>query len=257
MQPIDDVCVIMPCYNEDLASVIKTYSLLGMAGFKVIIVDDGSHMEFPDEMNVITYPANVGYGYAIKQGIKAADTPYIITADADGQHRVEDVEKLYKVFKMIDNCAMIVGCRWNLKEQPVRWFARKVINLIGSLWAKHLLVDLNSGLRMFKRELAINYSPILCDTFSFTTSLTMSLITDGYKIAWFPIDVQPRNFGKSRVKLIRDGFVTLFYIFYIGAALNTRGLRAWLRKFTRSLSTQSTISEDAPMEPKVSIKDSR
>ena len=229
---INDVTVIMPCYNENLASVIKTYSLLGMSGFKVIIVDDGSHMDFPDEMNVISYPANMGYGYAIKQGIKAADTPYIITCDADGQHRVEDVEKLYKVFKMIDDCSMLVGCRWNIKEQPIRWIARKVINLIGSLWAKHYLIDLNSGLRMFKRQLALDYFPILCDTFSFTTSLTMSLVTDGHKIAWFPIDVQPRNFGRSKVKLIKDGLVTMWYIFYIGFALRTRGIRAWLRRST-------------------------
>ena len=226
---IQDCTIVIPCYNEDVQSITKTYHELGMAGFKVIIVDDGSHMDFPDEMNVITYPANMGYGYAIKQGIKEADTPIILTMDGDGQHTVSDAQKLYATFKIIDDCAMLIGCRWNLKEHPLRYFARKVINFIGSLWAKHYLIDLNSGMRIFRRDLAIGYSQILCDTFSFTTSITMCFVTDNYKVAWFPIDVKPRNFGKSRVRLLRDGIITLVFIFWIGFALRTRNIRSWIR----------------------------
>lgn len=226
---ITDCYVIIPCYKEDVKSVVKLYCELAERGFQVLIVDDGSHMELPEELNYITYPANMGYGYAIKRGIKHVDTPYIITCDGDLQHRPEDIEKIYKVFKMIDNCSMLVGCRWNLKESWYRWFFRKVINFIASCWSLNFMQDLNSGLRIFRRDLATDYSPILCDTFSFTTSLTLCLVADNYKVAWFPIDVLPRAYGKSRVKLIKDGLITVWYIFYIGAALRTRGIRNTFR----------------------------
>jgi hypothetical protein len=149
--------------------------------------------------------------------------------DGDGEHTADDARKIYTVFKLISKCDMVVGCRWNLKERPIRWIGRKVINLTASIWARHLLVDLNSGMRIFRRELALGYEPILCDTFSFTTSLTMSMVTDGHKVAWFPIDVQQRAFGKSHVRLVRDGLITIWYVFWIGFALRTRNLRAWIR----------------------------
>lgn len=222
-----DLAVVIPVYKESNAIVTKLYRQLTLLGCQVIVVDDGSTMDL--EFPYYTYPSNRGYGYAIKHGIKQATKPLILTMDGDGEHRVEDVEKLYQVFNLITDCAMLVGCRWNKTESPIRWIGRKAINFLATLWSRHLLVDLNSGMRMFKRELAMGYAPILCDTFSFTTSLTMAMVTDNHKVAWFPIDTNPRAYGKSHVKLVRDAIVTIRYIFYIGFALRTRRLRSWIR----------------------------
>ena len=210
-----DVTVVIPCYNENNEAVIKTCSELQSMGMNVIVVDDGGTMDLPNTIKTIRYTPNMGYGYALKQGIKAADTDFIITMDGDSQHLPKDAWKIYTVFKLIDDCTMVVGSRWNLKEIWYRWFFRKVINFIASCWANHYMQDLNSGMRMFRRKIVLDYQDILCDTFSFTTSLTMSIVTDGYKISYFPINVQPRAYGKSRVKLIRDGVITIWYIFYI------------------------------------------
>lgn len=227
--------VVIPVFNEDVKNVTKTYCELKMQGFEVIIVDDGSNMDFPEELNVISYPANIGYGYALKQGIKKAETPFIITMDGDGEHTSSDAQKLYTVFNLIDDCDMLVGCRWSVNEKPIRWIGRKAINFLASLWSRHFMVDLNSGMRMFKREIAVGYEPILCDTFSFTTSLTVAMTADNYKVAWFPINVQRRYSGKSNVNLIKDGFITVFYIFWIGFALRTRRIRAWLRSMWKPI----------------------
>lgn len=224
---MNDLSVVIPCYKEDPLIVEELYLALLKLGCEVIVVDDGNSMDL--SINYITYPANMGYGYAIKHGIKRATRPIILTMDGDGQHTIQDVHKLYNVYKMIDNCRMVVGQRWSLKERPLRWLGRKVLNFIASLIAGHYLVDLNSGMRIFDRQMAISYSPILCDTFSFTTSLTMAVVTDGYKTAYFPINVQPRVSGKSHVKVVRDGLVTAYYILWVGIALRTRSLRKWLR----------------------------
>lgn len=224
-----DLTVILPCYKEDPDIVLKTYNEVQSLGCKVIVVNDGNTVDLHQTIQSINYVPNMGYGYALKKGIEKADTDLVLTMDSDGEHRAEDVIKLYNVFKMVTKCDMVVGCRWNKKEKWYRWIGRKSINFIASSFARHYLIDLNSGMRIFRRELAISYKSILCDTFSFTTSLTMCMVTDNYKVAWFPIDTNPRTFGKSHVRLVRDGLITVWYIFYIGFALRTRKIRAWLR----------------------------
>ena len=128
---------------------------------------------------------------------------------------------------------MVIGVRWNIKDGPIRWFFRKCINFVASFISGHYHPDLNSGMRIFRKDIVMAYRPILCDTFSFTTSLTMAMTTDGYKVCYFPIDVLPRKYGKSKVKLLEDGLVTLYYVVWVGLALKTRKLRAYLRKFYR------------------------
>ncbi len=230
-----NLSVVIPVYKENPLIVKDLYRGLQKLGCEVIIVDDGNtmHLDIPH----VTYSPNRGYGFALKQGIRAATKDLVLTMDGDGEHRIEDVVKLYTVFNLITNCDMLVGCRWNKKESAIRWIGRKTINFIAACWSRHFLVDLNSGMRIFRRDLAIGYEPILCDTFSFTTSLTMCMVTDNHKVAWFPIDTNPRAYGKSHVKLFRDAIITIRYIFWIGFALRTRRLRAWLRSFIPTLST--------------------
>lgn len=222
--------VVIPCYKEDVALVTQTYCELALLGAEVIIVDDGDTMDLPDDLNFYSYQPQMGYGYAIKEGIKRSTQSIVCTMDGDGQHKVQDVLKLYSLYKLDPTLKLIVGQRWNLKETWHRWFGRKVLNFLASCISGHYLSDLNSGMRLFTRSEALGYSPILCDTFSFTTSLTMAMVTDGHKMTYFPIDVQPRAFGKSHVRVVKDGIVTLYYIIWVGLALRTRKMRAWLRR---------------------------
>lgn len=228
--PVNDLTVVIPVHKEDPAIVIDLYRRITALGARVLIVDDGNTMDLPDEVNVISYYIHQGYGYAIKQGIIHTMTPIVLTMDGDGQHTVDDVCTLYKIYKLLD-AKMIVGQRWNLNERPLRWVGRKVLNFIASCIAGHYLVDLNSGMRIFDRNMALGYSPILCDTFSFTTSMTMAVVTDRHKMAYIPIDVHPRIKGRSHVKVVRDGLITLYYIVWVGLALRTRRFRYWLRNF--------------------------
>lgn len=226
---LDGLTVVMPCYKEDNELVTNLATSLQNKGAEVIVVDDGGFMDLPNTIGTIRHTPNMGYGYSLKKGIRAATNDIVATADSDGQHLVEDVVKLYHIYKMIDDCKMVVGARWNLKEKPLRWIARKCLNFMASIIAGHYMVDLNGGLRVINRDIAIGYEPILCDTFSFTTSLSMSMVTDKHKIAYFPINVQERKYGKSRVRLFRDGLITVYYIIWVGLALKTRKVRAWLR----------------------------
>lgn len=225
-----DLTVIIPCLREDEKLVTELYNKLCWLGCTVIIVNDGDYMDLDDDVRSISYYPNMGYGYAIKKGISQTTTPISCTIDGDGQHLIEDIQMLYNAYKMVKDCKMIIGRRWNLNERGLRYWGRKGLNFLATVIANHYMVDLNSGIRVFDTQLAKGYSPILCDTFSFTTSFTMAMITDKHKVEWLSVDVQPRTYGKSRVRVVQDGFVTLYYILWVGLALRTRNIRAWLRK---------------------------
>ena len=223
---MDDLSIIIPCYNENNESLSRTVNDLKSLGAEVIVVDDGSQTPFPDS---IKHGTNFGYGAALMTGIKNATRPLIISCDGDGQHVTKEVVKIYHAFKLMETADMVIGVRRLKGEKALRFLGRKFLNWTASLLCTYWIPDLNSGLRIFKRHIALGYFPILCRTFSFTTSLTISMMADKYKVEFFPINVEDRAHGKSHVKVIKDGIITLYYILRNSIALRTRGLRSWKR----------------------------
>lgn len=222
-----DLSVVIPSYEEEHSIIDKLVSELNSLGAEVIVVDDGSENPYPRS---IKHGTNFGYGAALMTGIKNATRDLILTMDSDGQHQVSSVVKLYHAYKLMD-ADMLVGVRRLKNESFIRFIGRKALNWTASIFCTYWLPDLNSGCRIFKRHIAIGYFPILCKRFSFTTSITISMLCDGYRVEFFPIKVEDRHHGKSRVKLVRDGLVTLYYILRNSIALRTRKLRGFLRGF--------------------------
>ena len=225
MPDLSGLSVVIPAFNEDHMTLYNIQEELELLGAEVLVVDDGSETPFPYG---IWHERNLGYGNTLMTGIRTATNEVVLTMDGDGQHRVQDVVNLYKVWQMLE-VDMVIGARRLTYEKPLRMWGRKCLNLIASMFTQIYMNDLNSGMRIFKRNIAVGYFPILCGTFSFTTSITMSYMCDDYKVEWFPIKVASRSHGKSHVRVVKDGLVTLFYILRIGIALRTRRIRAWLR----------------------------
>lgn len=223
---MDNLSIVIPVFNEDHGTIYNLQEELELLGAEVIIVDDGSDVPYP--YATVSHPKNLGYGQSLMTGISKASRSIILTMDGDSQHIPQDVKNLCSVWKMLD-VDMIIGARRLTYEEPLRMFGRKALNLISCLFTGIFPNDLNSGMRIFKRDIAMGYFPILCKTFSFTTSITMSYLADGHKVEWFPIKVSKRKYGKSHVNIIKDGWTTLKYIIWIGFALRTRRIRAWLR----------------------------
>lgn len=228
MASLKGLSVVIPVFNEDDDILGGTCEVLQELGAEVIVVDDGS--KTPSKFATITHNKNCGYGSALMTGISAASNDLIITADGDGQHSASEVMRISEAWKLMPKVDLLIGTRRIKKEIWYRYLARKAINLVASLVANFWMPDLNGGLRMFRKSLVMNYFPILCKQFSFTTSLTMSMMLDNYTVEWFPIKVAQRPKGKSKVNLLKHGLITLFYILWIGAGLRTRGIRAAWRR---------------------------
>ena len=81
-----------------------------------------------------------------------------------------------------------------LSRRPAKWFLRVIANYV----ANKKIPDLNSGLRVFRRDVAVQYFAILSDQFSFTTTITLALLCDNYAVTYIPIDYRKRQ-GKSKI----------------------------------------------------------
>ncbi len=214
------VSLLIPAYNEE-QSIIDTiqnakllFKNLKIKDFEIIVINDGSTdktKEYAKKTGakIITHPQNLGYGFSLKNGIKNAKFQTIIITDADQTYPLDEVPKLYTEYKK--GFDMVVGKRIGYKESVFKIILRKILKSVVEFAAGRKIPDINSGLRIFKRDTIKEYLPQLCETFSFTTSATLAYMMNGKFVSYVPINYGKRK-GKSKVNLIRDSFKTIFYI---------------------------------------------
>lgn len=213
-----ELTVIIPAYNEE-AGISDTLALLKpfveKNGWKVIVINDGSTDNTKDSLNansfvkVITHKVNRGYGASLKSGLSGASTELVAFYDADGQHRPEELEKLWNAWNEQD---MIVGQRvkgshFSISRAPGKWILGKTANFL----AGRKIPDLNSGLRIVKRDIIMKYLQLFPDGFSFSTTSTIAFLSDKKLVEYLPITTSKRK-GKSSVNQVKDGFNTALLI---------------------------------------------
>jgi len=186
--------------------------LTGAAGARVLVIDDGSTDGTADVARaagatVIQHSRNSGYGSGLKTGIRAAETPIVAIFDADAQHRVEDLVRLVGAIGEHDT---VIGARSSASHQPfLRRPGKWMLQRTASMLVGQKIPDLNSGLRVFRREIIARYLHLLPDGFSASTTSTICLLQRGYDVAFLPITVDKRV-GKSTVRQVRDGVRTIY-----------------------------------------------
>lgn len=209
------VSIVVPVHNED-PTVVRRLTEDCRAAYdqtELIIVDDGSSP--PQPVATLRHAKQRGYGAAVKTGLTTASQPWIITVDGDGQHRVEDIARLYEFVTACD-LDLAIGDRRHQPER-IRRAGSQCMNALASLVTGLRIQDLNCGLRIFRRALAVRYQDQCCDGFSFTTSIAMAFLAEGRRVGWLPITVRPRTHGGSKVRLIEDGCLTAFHIVRLGS----------------------------------------
>lgn len=204
--------IIIPAYNEqdsigqvlDHVEEVVTNSDLTC---QLLVVDDGStdrtvEIARSKRCEVVEYPNNRGYGAAIKAGIRRARHDVIIITDADGTYPTEVIPHLIELMADYD---MVVGARTGEKvhvplvRRPAKWFIRTLANYLAGVH----IPDLNSGLRAFRKDIALRFYPILPNGFSLTTTITLAMLANDYLVKYVPISYHHRS-GRSKIRPIRD-----------------------------------------------------
>lgn len=212
-----DATLVIPVYNEAGGIRDAILSLLAQEWIDtmdVIVVDDAStdgtheilsnlHKERGGFL-LLAHEENSGYGASLKTGIREASTEWIIITDADNSY------PNHRIPELLDKAVqgrhdMVVGARTkaNVQIPLVRRPAKWVLNKMANYLADRTIPDLNSGLRVFRRQIALDFFDLLSNRFSFTTGITLIMLCHGFRVHYEPIEYYKRT-GKSKIQPIRD-----------------------------------------------------
>lgn len=211
------VSIIIPAYNEEAGIGGVLRELIESFGdrHEIIVVDDGSTDgtakavgEFSG-VRLIRHRRNFGYGAALKTGILNSTSELVCFFDADGQHNPEDITRLLEA---APNADMVVGARGRSAFKLIRRMPGKLLlGLVARLLTSRKIPDLNSGLRLVRRQIMLRYIHLLPDKFSATTTMTMIMLVRNYTVVYIPITVRKRV-GVSQVRQFRDGLGALLLL---------------------------------------------
>ena len=165
---------------------------------------------------VIRHRRNKGYGAALKSGIRATESEFVLTLDADGQY---DPGVILKLWDKAGDYDMVSGRRTqvlhsSLWRMPGKWLLGWMANYL----AKQTIPDLNSGLRLFRTDVIKKYLHICPMGFSFSTTSMMALLSRGYNVGFVPVEVRKRA-GHSTVN-VSTGLETIILILRVAALFN-------------------------------------
>lgn len=190
--------VLIPAYQPGQGLITSTQRLL-KAGYEIVVVDDGSDTPFVDifakldkRVQLVTHKQNKGKGAALKTGYKYIrnnfDNYVVVTADADGQHDVRDIEKVAQAYGEHPG-ALLLGSREfgqthvPLKSRLGNTITRKVFALI-----THVKVnDTQTGLRAFDESLTDFMLDVEGERFEYEMNVLLACSRAGVEILELPI----------------------------------------------------------------------
>jgi len=215
------ISVVIPAYQEVAIIgevVTKTKKVLGsFETFEILVIDDASTDgtgEAAEQAGarVIRHPYNKGNGAAIKTGIRNARGDIIVFMDGDGQHDAVDIPRLLDYMDVYD---MVIGARSPRSYQDWRRKnANRAYNVLATYICGTSVLDLTSGFRAVRADLARKFCHLLPNTFSYPSTMTIVMFKAGYSVRFVSIDVTKRV-GASKINIFRDGFRFLAIILKI------------------------------------------
>jgi glycosyltransferase involved in cell wall biosynthesis len=219
-----DVTVVLPCYNEVghvEEEIVRIAAALDASGYTydLDVYDDRStdgtrellkelseSGRFP-RMRYMPRARNGGSGTIRRIGSQEARGRIVVWTDADMTYPNERIPEFARMLEDDDTIDQVVGARkteegtYKLLRVPAKWTIRKIASYLTGT----KIPDLNSGLRAFRREVAVPYLPLLPPGFSCVTTLTVSFLANGHEVKYEPIDYAKRA-GKSKFNFVKDAY---------------------------------------------------
>jgi glycosyltransferase involved in cell wall biosynthesis len=194
--------IIIPVYNEEGAveDIIRRCDRVLEGGYEIIVVDDGSTDATPgilkkidlSSLRIVRHIKNTGNGASIMTGVEHARGEWIATIDADDTYRPEDIPRLFEQVRS-EGADMIVGFRRDLMEGPFfHKTARNFLRKFAELCSGQKIEDINSGLRICRKELIERYTDLYPNRFSLHIVLMVCAGKAKAKILYEPISYGPR-----------------------------------------------------------------
>jgi len=216
------VSIILPCYNEQdhvTVEVARICAAMDASGdsYEVLAFDDASTDEtlarlhevapqFP-RLQIVHFHRNGGSGTVRRIGTQRARGEIVVWTDADMTYPNERIPEFVQMLEKDETLDQVVGARTSeqgthkLLRVPAKWFIRKIAEILTNTQ----IPDLNSGLRAFRRQVALPYMRLLPPGFSCVTTITIAFLSNQHDVRYVPIDYAKRA-GTSKFKFIRDAY---------------------------------------------------
>ncbi|ADH69173.1 glycosyltransferase family 2 protein [Nocardiopsis dassonvillei] len=220
-QPVR-VTIVLPCYNEETHVVDEVKRICGamdasVYSYELLAVDDAStdatlarlrEVEplYP-HMRVIAFGHNGGSGTVRRIGSQRARGEFVVWTDADMSYPNERIPELVGMLEEDPETDQVVGARTQemgshkALRVPAKWVIRKIAERLTNT----RIPDLNSGLRVFRREVARPYLRLLPPGFSCVTTITLAFLSNQHPVRYVPIEYAKRA-GTSKFHFVGDAY---------------------------------------------------
>ena len=202
-----DVSIVLPVYNEkghlreEIDGITAAMDAAEFS-YEIIVVDDGSNdgsseaLREIEGIRLIQFLTNRGSGSARKYGTRAARGRIVVWTDVDMSYPNDLIPELVREMEGYDQ---VVGARTTEEgtHKAFRVPAKAFIRKLASYLVQTPIPDLNSGMRAFRRDVALQYVSQLPPGFSCVTTITMTFLAHGYTVKYWPIEYSKRA-GKSK-----------------------------------------------------------
>jgi len=214
--------VVLPCYNEAdhvLAELERITAALDRSGlsYELLAVDDASTdstlavlheaaTSMP-RVRVLAFRRNGGSGTVRRIGTQQARGEIVVWTDADMTYPNERIPEFVRTLLEDPSYDQVVGARtteegtYKWLRLPAKWLIRKIAERL----TNQKIPDLNSGLRAFRRSVALPYLRLLPSGFSCVTTITLAFLSNQHDIKYMPIDYAKRA-GTSKFHFLRDAY---------------------------------------------------
>jgi glycosyltransferase involved in cell wall biosynthesis len=214
--------VVLPCYNEAdhvLAELQRITAALDASGlsYELLAVDDCSTDDTlavlreaaatMPTVRVMAFRRNGGSGTVRRIGTQRARGEIVVWTDADMSYPNERIPELVQLLLDDPTYDQVVGARrseegtYKWLRLPAKWFIRKIAERL----TNQAIPDLNSGLRAFRRSVALPYLRLLPSGFSCVTTITLAFLSNQHDIKYVSIDYAKRA-GVSKFHFMRDAY---------------------------------------------------
>jgi glycosyltransferase involved in cell wall biosynthesis len=193
-----DVAVVVPAHNE--AERIRSASQEVTTPYPVLVVDDGSTDDTASAArsagaSVIRQPENRGYIAALKRGFRETGSEIVVTFDADGEHRADDIATLVDPVAQ-DRLDLVLGARSEIPRPSER--------VLNGLARRRVPVrDSGTGFRAVRRSLAVDLD---LDTAWTCGTFVLEAAEEGARIGEVPI--RTRSIQHAVARSLRPQGVT-------------------------------------------------
>jgi glycosyltransferase involved in cell wall biosynthesis len=221
MEDTADVWVIIPAFNEsDVIDGVLT-ELTGLA-YQVVVVDDGStdntlEIALHHPVIALHHTINLGQGAALQTGLSFAlqhpSAQYIVTFDADGQHRPDDIRRL------VDDCIqggyeVVLGSRFIQGGKAIHiGFIKHATLRIAVLFTRLItglsLTDTHNGLRLFTHQ-AVSRIKITQNGMSHASQILSQIASLKLRYHEIPVEITYTPYSRRKGQSVWNGINILW-----------------------------------------------